>query len=221
VHSPRVAQTCAQLEELEEDHEELIDQNAQLRLRAERAEGEVRELRSLLGAATGGSQAPPPPPPPPPTDLPAASAPKSLHDTASAHLDAAATPLPSTPREAQPPGTPQCPATLPLAPPQSRGFEIRAPVMHTPAAAAQAGGEEDNIVEREAAAVEEAKAGEEAKQDPSPEPEAAPTEAAAPPPPPDTVAEGVAPVEEAAEPVEEDAEQQVEAEAEEALPLPG
>ena len=55
VHSPRVAQTCAQLEELEEDHEELIEQNAQLRLRAERAEGEVRELRSLLGAATGGS----------------------------------------------------------------------------------------------------------------------------------------------------------------------
>lgn len=218
VHSPRVAQTCAQLEELEEDHEELIEQNAQLRLRAERAEGEVHELRRLLEAATGGSQAPPPPPP---TDLPAASAPKSLHDTESTHIDAAATPLPSTPREAQPPGTPQCPATLPPQPPQSRGFEIRAPVMHTPAAAAQAGGEEVTAVEREAAAVEEAKAGEEAKEDPSPEPEAAPTEAAAPPPPPDTVAEGVAPVEAAAEPVEEEAEQQVEPEAEEALPLPG
>lgn len=212
MHSPRVAQTCAQLEELEEDHEELIEQNAQLRLRAERAEGEVRKLRSLLEAATGGSQAPPPPPP---TDLPAASAPKSLHDTASAIFDATATPLPSTPREAQPPGTPQCPATLPPPPPQSRGFEIRAPVTHTPPAAAQARGEEKNAVEREAAAVEEAKAA------PSPEPEAAPAEAAAPPPLPDTVTEGVAPVEAAAEPVEEDAEQQVEAEAGEALPLPG
>ena len=169
--------TRAQLEELEEDHEELIEQNAQLRLRAERAEVEARELRSLLEASTGSGQAPPPPPP---ADLPAAAAPKSLHlDTASLYLDAAATPLPSTPREAQPPSTPQCPSTLPPPPPppQSRGFEIRAPMLHTPAASAQAGGgdaameeaaAEEEAEEEEEEAVEEEEA---AVEDPSPEPE--------------------------------------------------